>query len=217
MVIAVHADDESLGAGGTLLKHKQAGDQIHWVIITKGDGMPGFSEERVTARKIEIKKVQALLGVQVHEIGLTASMLDKIPLGDIVTSLSKVIKSIEPELLYIPWGGDAHSDHRIVFDALRPALKSFRYPFIKTVLAMETLSETNEALMSHEQAFLPNWWVDISAHLEDKINLMSTYVGESFPPPFPRNAEMIKHQASLRGSQMGTLAAEAFVCLVNRI
>ena len=34
VIVAPHADDESLGAGGALLRHKAKGDSIHWVIVT---------------------------------------------------------------------------------------------------------------------------------------------------------------------------------------
>ena len=34
LVIAVHPDDETLGCGGTLLKHKANGDDIYWLIVT---------------------------------------------------------------------------------------------------------------------------------------------------------------------------------------
>jgi len=34
LAIAVHPDDETLGCGGTLLKHKAGGDRINWLILT---------------------------------------------------------------------------------------------------------------------------------------------------------------------------------------
>ena len=34
LCVAVHADDETLGAGGTLLKHKAQGDEIYWLLLT---------------------------------------------------------------------------------------------------------------------------------------------------------------------------------------
>jgi len=34
LIVAVHPDDETLGCGGTLLKHKANGDEIHWLICT---------------------------------------------------------------------------------------------------------------------------------------------------------------------------------------
>ncbi len=32
LFISVHPDDETLGAGGTILKHKNNGDQIFWLL-----------------------------------------------------------------------------------------------------------------------------------------------------------------------------------------
>ena len=37
LVVAGHPDDEALGCGGTLLKHKKDGDEIFWLIITKAN------------------------------------------------------------------------------------------------------------------------------------------------------------------------------------
>ena len=34
---AVHPDDETLGCGGTMLKHKSNGDKTYWLIITKAN------------------------------------------------------------------------------------------------------------------------------------------------------------------------------------
>lgn len=34
LVVAVHPDDETLGCGGTLLRHAANGDRIHWLIVT---------------------------------------------------------------------------------------------------------------------------------------------------------------------------------------
>ena len=34
LFVAVHPDDETLGCGGTILKHKAAGDQIYWLVMT---------------------------------------------------------------------------------------------------------------------------------------------------------------------------------------
>ena len=34
LCVAVHPDDETLGCGGTLLKHKANGDEIYWLLLT---------------------------------------------------------------------------------------------------------------------------------------------------------------------------------------
>nr|AIA87462.1 PIG-L [uncultured Clostridium sp.] len=56
LVIAVHPDDETLGCGGTLLKHKANGDEIHWLICTTIDKSHSYYEKR----EEEIEKVSKL-------------------------------------------------------------------------------------------------------------------------------------------------------------
>ena len=52
VVVTPHPDDETLGCGGTLLKHSEDGDELYWLIVTGMDDQ--FSAER---RKKEIKKL----------------------------------------------------------------------------------------------------------------------------------------------------------------
>ena len=33
LIVAAHPDDETLGVGGTILRHKKNGDKIFWLII----------------------------------------------------------------------------------------------------------------------------------------------------------------------------------------
>ena len=46
LMIAVHPDDETLGCGGTLLKHKKNGDEIHWLICTTIEKSNQYYEKR---------------------------------------------------------------------------------------------------------------------------------------------------------------------------
>ncbi len=56
LVIAPHPDDETLGCGGTLLRHKAEGDEIHWLIMTKMN-KDIVKENIFNKRKQEIKQV----------------------------------------------------------------------------------------------------------------------------------------------------------------
>jgi len=60
LIIAVHPDDETLGCGGTLLKHKNNEDEIHWVIVTDIKEAEGFKKEVIDKREKEIKEVEKL-------------------------------------------------------------------------------------------------------------------------------------------------------------
>jgi len=49
LVIAPHPDDETLGCGGTLLKHIAGGDSVAWAIVTKAHE-PRWSAEVIERR-----------------------------------------------------------------------------------------------------------------------------------------------------------------------
>jgi LmbE family N-acetylglucosaminyl deacetylase len=51
IIVSAHPDDETLGAGGTLLRHRAQNHEIFWLIITNISTEHGFSEERVKSIK----------------------------------------------------------------------------------------------------------------------------------------------------------------------
>ena len=61
LVISPRPDDETLGCGGTILKHKDIGDKIYWLIITNIDEKNRWEKETeketVDKRQEEIKIV----------------------------------------------------------------------------------------------------------------------------------------------------------------
>ena len=36
LIVSAHPDDETLGAGGTILRHAAQGDAVHWLIVSAG-------------------------------------------------------------------------------------------------------------------------------------------------------------------------------------
>jgi LmbE family N-acetylglucosaminyl deacetylase len=214
MVIAPHPDDETLGCGGTLLRHIAEGDRVYWLIATQMSHLDGYSSVQMEKRQREIQQVRqdyAFAGV--FELPFRAAQLDALPLSQLVKSISDVFMQVKPDTLYIPYRNDAHSDHGCVFDAVSACSKSFRYPFIKTVYAYETLSETGFALSVDAHSFNPNSYVCIDDYLERKLTMMQHYVAEVGEFPFPRSMQAIRALAQLRGTQASCHAAEAFMLL----
>lgn len=77
LVVAPHPDDETLGCGGTLLRHVTNGDAVHWLIVTDMRTEHGFSDAQVSQRQAEIQKVAAAYGfTKVHNLGLPPAKLD---------------------------------------------------------------------------------------------------------------------------------------------
>ena len=104
VVVAPHADDETLGCGGTLLKHRSSGDEINWLIFTTLDQKSGFSKERVACRKRAIEEVRREYGFQeVIELPFPSIYVDTYPMGELVATVSESFKKIQAEVVYLPY------------------------------------------------------------------------------------------------------------------
>lgn len=214
IIVAPHPDDETLGCGGTILQHKKEGDDIHWLVVTAMTLEQGFSQERVAIRKEEVAAIAECYGfTSVHMLGFPTTQLDTLPLSDLIAGVAKVFKSVAPEIVYLPFRGDVHSDHAIVSDAVLSCTKWFRYPSIKRILAYETLSETEFGISPDATGFRPNVFVDIHPYLNKKIETLKIFSSELGEFPFPRSLEAVKALAQVRGSSAGCSAAEAFMLL----
>ena len=213
LVVAPHPDDETLGCGGALLRHKAEGDSLHWVIVTSmpRDAYPATHRKR---RAAELREVGRRYGfASTRELGFPTAGLESVPRSELVDKMSAAFKAARPDVAYLPHPGDVHSDHRVAFEAATACAKWFREPAPRRVLAYETLSETDAALDATAQPFRPNVFVDITAHLERKLDILQCYAGEIGEFPFPRSLEAVRSLARVRGAAAGCAAAEAFQLL----
>ena len=211
IVISAHPDDEILGAGGTLLKHKSKGDNLAWVIVTSMTEEQGFSKEKITEREKEIKKVSQMVGFSnVYRLNYPVVTLNSDSMNAMVPEFSSIFLEFKPEVIYVMNRSDAHSDHRYTFNSVMSCTKSFRYPFIKRVLMYECISETEFAPQLHEKVFIPNYFVDISDFFKQKLKIMQVYESELGVHPFPRSERNIEALATFRGASVGVEYAESF-------
>ena len=214
LFISPHPDDETLGCGGTILKHKAAGDKVYWLIITSISEENGYARKAVIRRKREIEMVTARYNFDnAFQLNLPTTKLDTIPRNKLIELVSGVIHDVKPSTVYIPNRNDVHSDHTITFDVVMSSTKTFRCPFIKKILMYEIISETEFAPAYLNNAFSPNSFSDISNYLDKKISIMSIYKGEMKNHPFPRSEENLKALATYRGATAGVNYAEAFMVL----
>jgi len=217
LVIAPHPDDETLGCGGTLLKHQSLGDRLYWLIVTQMNPADGFSAEKIANRKKEIDVVANKYSFcSVYRLNLPATGIDCVPKAQLIKKIGGVLGAVKPSILYLPHSGDAHSDHRHIAEASLACLKWFRYGSIRRALSYETLSETHFKPIAYAKAFTPNVYRDIAPFLNRKIEIMKVYRGELRAFPFPRSVKAIRALAALRGSECGYKAAESFMLLKER-
>lgn len=207
IVISVHPDDETLGCGGTLLKHQKNGDLIYCLYITKGNE---------SQAEVMPKVNEKFNFIESFSLGLEELKLDDISLNIIIPMINDIFSKVNPNIIYIPNRSDIHSDHRRIFEVLIAATKSFRFPFINKILMYETLSETEFTPALTENAFIPNVFVDISEYMESKIEIMSVYKSEIMEDNFPRSLSVIKALGTYRGSRIGVKYAEAFMSIFEK-
>lgn len=219
LCVAVHPDDETLGCGGTLLKHKAQGDEIYWLLLT---GIPinvpeEQMDEAVIFRKTLIQTIfESYHFDGVEYLALPPALVHTLDIKVIIEKISEVFNRIRPNIIYTMFANDVHSDHRIAFDAVYSCTKSFRYPFIEKIYMMETLSETEFAVPIPAKTFLPNVFVDISNYIDDKLAIMQKYHKQIMEAPYPRSLSSIKALARFRGSRSGVMYAEAFQLLFEK-
>jgi N-acetylglucosamine malate deacetylase 1 len=216
LAIAPHPDDETLGCGGILFKHKAEGDEIYWVIVTGISEDTGLANDVVIKRDTEIMLVSKKYGFSdVFNLRLPTTKIDTLPISDLIGEITDIYKSIKPDVIYMPFAYDVHTDHQIITKALQSTFKWFRYPHIKKVYMYETLSETDFNFVEN-RVFRPNVFINISQYLEEKIETMKIYDGEMGNFPFPRSEKAMRSLATLRGSQSGFESAEAFELVYER-
>ncbi len=206
LVVSAHPDDEILGVGGTILRHKEQGDDVYVCIVTKAYE-PDWKKEYIEGKRKEADMVDRLMGIKKrYWCDFPTVRLNTIPSGEFNKKIADVINDVDPDVVYTHFEYDINEDHGKVFTAVmiatRPVGKKKR-----RVLCFETMSSTEW----NNKAFIPNVYVDISKHIEKKVRAFSCYASEVRQPPHPRSLEGVRVWAKKRGYEICTEYAEAFM------
>lgn len=208
LVIAAHPDDEVLGCGGTLALHARAGHQVYAAVACEGEslryGPGGVGQGDHMARAAQT------LGIRdTRLLGFADQRLDTITLTELIDPLERLVREIEPLVVYCQFGGDVNRDHEILFKATLVATRPTA-TCIRSVYAFDTASSTE---WGYPRSFVPDTWVDICTTLETKLAAMACYETEVRPYPHPRSLEALEHRARAWGNQHCLHAAEAFMTI----
>ena len=203
LVVAPHPDDETLGVGGTIAKYSAQGDEV-FVLMVSGHLPPIYSRKAYEETVSEAYSAFSVLGVKKSEfLEIPATMIGDQPLHEVNARISKVVNDFNPHIVLCPYP-DRHIDHRLVFDSVMVATRPVGVgKDIKIVAAYETLSETHWNAPHIEPNFTPNWVVDISDHISEKLNALKCYKSQISKFPGPRSIEAVEALAKFRGTQAG--------------
>lgn len=209
LVVSPHPDDETLGAGGTILRLMAEGHEVYWLNVTAILNEEQFSEGMLEKRNKQLQEIENFYHFSgVYHLNMPTTELERVDSGRAIGRIGNIFREINPELLILPDYNDAHSDHKRVFDWCYACSKVFRFPSIKQVMTMEIISETDFG--SPSDPFKPNYFVDITDYMDGKMEAMEIYDTELSVLPFPRSIEGIKALAMLNGARAGVKYAEAF-------
>ena len=212
IVFAPHPDDEVLGVGATIARLATEGRRITVVIVTRGR-VEDFGVDQVVRVNDEARAAHEVLGVsETLFLDFPAARLDQVPHAELNASFTELVAHRLPTTVYLPFRGDLHLDHRLVFDSAMVAMRPAGEVKVNEILAYETLSETNwNAARGISAPFVPDCFVDVENYLGVKLEAMKLYASQLRQFPKERSVEAIEALARHRGATVGILAAEAFM------
>lgn len=215
LAISAHPDDETLGAGGTLLGHVARGDEVHWAVFTQPFS-PVHSDDLINRAGDQVAAVSKAYGFHAYvRLGFKTTQLDTVPQSDLIKALVTLLDTVRPDTVYVVHGGDIHSDHRALFSATMSVLKPFHCARfgVRRILAFETLSSTDAAAGTGTPHFAPTVFVDVTPHMQRKLEIMRMFETEAQGELLPRGESAIKALGRYRGATIGVEYAEAFALI----
>lgn len=159
LLLAPHADDESLGAGGTLAKYPKNFD-----VICLTNGVKGLKslppEEAKKVREEEFLNAMSIAGVR------SAKVLN-IPDRDVIAGYDELEKiNIENyDYIFIPNLIDTHKDHKSVAILVKKLLENKRHKETLQIVFYEVWSTLA----------LPNRFIDISDTAQIKAKMLEAH------------------------------------------
>ncbi len=221
LVIAPHADDETIQAGGLMQRVKQAGGEVYVLVLSVGnlDHYTGDDKSHVTGnvRIQELAKAMEILGVDDHEVAIEDEhlhlRLDSLPRRDLVTIIERKARLctdvLSPSMLVIP-APSFNQDHKAAYEACvtacRPHLSSMK-SFQRVVL----IADAPQLSWGSDQEFKPNFYVSLSEEQVDrKLQAYRCHESQIRPMPHMGAAESLKSLAAKRGVEISQPYAEAY-------
>lgn len=120
LVIVAHPDDESVACAGTMALLADRGAQVEVLAVTDGEATIGSAHDRDETgrrRRAEMEGAATLLGATTRFAGLPDGRLGE-HRAEITTAIATALAYTTPQVVFAPWLGDGHADHRAVAFAL---------------------------------------------------------------------------------------------------
>jgi LmbE family N-acetylglucosaminyl deacetylase len=219
LILAAHPDDEVLGCGGTMARYAGEGAVVNVAFLADGvssraDAPAGSAKFRseLAARRAAANTACRILGATVVSFGdFPDNRLDTIALLDVVKFVEALLSQCRPDTVLTHHAGDLNIDHRRTHQAVETACRPIAGAPVKTIASFEVPSSTEWRLDAGVAAFTPNWFVDITGWLDQKLRALDAYAAELREWPHPRSRRAVEYLARWRGATVGVDAAESYI------
>jgi LmbE family N-acetylglucosaminyl deacetylase/CheY-like chemotaxis protein len=159
LAVGAHPDDVEIGVGGILAAHRDAGDTV--VILTMSRGAKGGEPDD---RQHESLQSADLLGARLFLEDLVDTEITST--GSTIAIIERVIKQVNPTIVYTHSIHDQHQDHRAVHEAVLVAARA-----VDTVACYQSPSSTVD--------FRPSRFVSIDGFTAKKIELLQCFQSQA--------------------------------------
>lgn len=200
LVLVAHADDETLGCGGTIQKLLRSGWRVDVVIMSDSVVRARGTTEDNRGGALA---ACAILGVGPPRfMGFADQKMDAVPMADLAGAVGAL--GLTPDLILTHATTDLNKDHVLTAEVARIVGRPRSKPV--SILACEIPATT----FWNGATFAANYYVDITDTLETKIRAFEQYVHEIRPFPHPWSRQGLELLAQYHGMQCGMPRAEAF-------
>lgn len=161
LFVGAHCDDIELGAGGSLIKHLKKGDEIIYVVISKGEkGGDPISREK------EVMEILNELNIKNYYIFSFPDTRLNEYFNQIKDKIEEIVEKYKPTRIYTHSLRDSHQDHIAVAYAVKIAGRK-----IPQILSFWSPSTYN--------SFHPEYFIDISEVIKYKIKILSKFKSQN--------------------------------------
>ena len=205
MAIGAHPDDIEFGCGGTLIKHKEMGNDVTYVCMTDTESVDA-TKGKIIRTKSELKsETQCAADV------LGVDRIFYLPFKDLhipfsiesVSQLETLIKQYQTDTIYTHWSGDSNQDHISTFKTTMAAAR-----YVPNVYCYEQIPIPRHT----DNPMRINTYVDITESFDDKIKAAECHQSQfkKYEDAGFDVSENLTTLAKFRGIQANCKYAEGF-------
>ena len=196
--VGAHFDDLELGCSGTLIKHKQQGDNVFILVICNSAyrNPDGDVVRDLETAYAEGKKAAGIIGAELICLDYDTFM---VPFGeDLTRTISDYIEKLNINIIYSPWVHDLHRDHHYTAkNALMAGRRVQRFLMYRS---------------NHYDTEKPchgNFYSDITDTMDKKIEVIKAHKSELERVRY-KWLDFFQNQNANDGQKIGVKYAECF-------